>query len=603
MKNNKKNSFFRAAFIAAAILAVGMVICAAAMSSSQPNHQRVAYVEFEKSLDAGDVDLIIHRNGDADMMYTLFNDETKDMDSTELSFYTYPNDEYYVTSWPDYDGFTHDVLLHGARVKDTGYPNMWGFSPSLFLMIAIIIGIPLIMHKGMGQGLASAAQSGNNAFISNTEDDGTRFSDIIGHDEIINDIMFASRMLKEPERGEEIGVLPPKGLLLAGPPGTGKTMIARAIANEAGVGFISANASSFIEMYVGVGAKRIREVFKEARAKAPCVLFIDEIDAVGGERSKDGRNSEDDKAVNALLQEMDGFSPLSGVLVIAATNAAESLDKALVRAGRFDRQISVGAPKSWETRRDLLLHYTEGMKVSSSLDLEAISRQTSGFTGADIKSVCNEAGMIAIMKDKNEVDEDCIEEAIDKKIFKGNRSAKKAAENDRRIVAYHEAGHAVMTYLCDLPIARASIIGTTSGVGGAVFQGDSETAFMTRDAMLSQVKICYAGRASEEIKFGTPTTGASNDITKATGLLQDFVERYGFDEDTGLIDIHTLKEHSVIPQDMTLDKIKKISKDVFEETKSMLNDRYGLVEALAAELLDKETMTGAEVTELLSAYE
>ncbi len=590
-----------------AILLLTMISILWYASADDNNHVQYKerpYTEFISALDEHKVDLVIHRDGEEEMLYTLFNEETATMTSEELNKYKYSEDEYFRTTWPDYEMFTNKLLMAGVRVHHSKY-GLTGIYIGPLLMISIsILALSMFISRLSKQktfGMVKGDTINDGAMVIKDATDDTRFSDIIGHDEILGDIIFISKMIKEPERGQEIGITPPKGVLLSGPPGTGKTMIARAIANEAGVNFMSANASSFIEMYVGVGAKRIRELFKEARQKAPCVLFIDEIDAVGKKRTGRGRNSEDDQAVNALLQEMDGFNALSGVFVIAATNAAESLDEALVRSGRFDRQIAVNPPRTWMVRKELFEHYTKYMAMDESVDLEAISRQTSGFTGADIKSVCNEAGMIALMENKKAIDNDCIEKAIDKKVFKGNRSKKKALEQDRNIIAYHEAGHAVMTYLCGLPIARASIAGTTSGVGGAVFQSDPETVFMTKTSIIDQVKICYAGRASEEIKFEIPTTGASNDITKATQLLHGYVECYGFDKETGLIDMQVLKERAVVPEEQLLARIQDVSKTTYKDTKNLLNENYHLVEVLARELLEKETMTGEEITDLLQA--
>ena len=427
----------------------------------------------------------------------------------------------------------------------------------------------------------------------------TKFSDIIGHEEIIEDVRFITELVKNPKMGKELGAKPPKGLLLVGPPGTGKTLIAKAIAGEAHVPFLYQNASAFVEMYVGLGAKRVRELFDTARRVAPCIVFIDEIDAVGARRSSRQNNSENEQTINALLQEMDGFTGREGVFVIAATNKAETLDEALVRSGRFDRQITVNPPRDYKVRRALFECYLKDLKVDPDLDLDNISRQVSGFTGADIAAVCNEAGIIAMMKKKPQVDADCIEEAIDKKIFKGNRSRKKEFEADREIVAFHEAGHAVMSYLCHEPIARASIISTISGVGGAVFNQDKERQFRTAEEYKNQVLIAYAGRAAEELRFGSVTGGAVSDITQATEIMLAYVEKLGFCSEFGMIDMDVLSSAHLISGEAVTEKVGEISRAWYEECREKLRGSFDKVERLAAALLKEETLSGTRIEAII----
>ena len=405
----------------------------------------------------------------------------------------------------------------------------------------------------------------------------------------------------KPDMCADIGARVPKGILLCGEPGTGKTLIARAIAGEAGVPFIYANASSFIEMFVGLGAKRVRNVFAVAKKNAPCIVFIDEIDAIGTKRGSRKGTSENDQTINALLQEMDGFTGREGIFVIAATNRVDELDNAITRTGRFDRIINVNPPRDWKVRQEIFKFYLDKLKTDETLDLETISRQTTGFTGSDIATICNEAGIVALMNDKNAVDMGCMEEAIDKHIFKGNRTkGKEEFKNDKRIVAYHESGHAVMNFLVGQHISRASIIANTSGVGGVVFGADQDSYFTTKKQFEDKVMVCYAGRISEQLKFGSITTGASNDITQATQIIKNYVGKYGFDDEFGLIDMSIMHNDSLIKDDNILNRVQQIAKDLYERANSLLKDNYTLVEKLAIELLDKETMSGKEIIELLT---
>lgn len=581
------------------IVAVGIVILSILSNISaalKDERDFVAYTEFKQMVDSGDVDVVYYDNTEEYMVFALYNDETREMSEKDKKNYEYPNKELKYTTYPGYEEFRKDMLESNVRVLLKNQANTkitvimsniftWVLMPFMFLIMVYML------YKSMNP------DNRKNDYVQSTN---LKFSDVIGQDEILDDIKFITELLKHPKKGNDLGVKAPKGILLSGPPGTGKTLIAKAIAGEAKVPFLYMNASGFKELFVGLGARRVRNLFMTAKQNAPCIVFIDEIDAVGGTRSGRGTNSEDTQTVNALLTEMDGFKENSGIFVIAATNRPDTLDPALIRAGRFDRQIVVNPPKSWHTRKELFEFYLKGCTLGNDLNIDALSKQTQGFTGADIAMVCNEAGMIALMHNKDVIDMDCIEEAIDKKVFKGNRSKKVPYKNDVTIVAYHESGHAVMTYLKGLPISRASIVGTTSGVGGAVFGAETESQFMTKQELEDRVMIAYAGRASEEIKFVNPTTGASNDITQATELLHAYVENYGFDEDTGLIDIDVLNKTNVMTPDSLFSRMSELSRDLYKTTLDELKKSYDKVELLAQELLKNEIMSGEEIEKLLA---
>lgn len=555
----------------------------------------VSYEEFQKDLVGGKIDTVYYTPSGEYMRYTLHNKKTLKMNVQERSEYEHKKDsEWRMTIYPAYEDFRIDVSKHGALLK------LKSFEPSSLTIIlnTVSLGVPLLFIFMLFNLIRQQTNIGSQKEEELLQTSNKKFSDVIGHDETIEDIKFIVKLMQDNKLGANVGASVPKGVLFSGDPGTGKTLLAKAIAGEAGVPFIYANASSFMELYVGVGAKRVREIFKVARKHKPCIIFIDEIDAIGQSRNMGFGNSEHRQTINALLQEMDGFKTEEGIFIIGATNMPDHLDKALTRAGRFDREIRINPPRDWKVRKQLFEHYLEAKPIGDDVNLELLSKQTAGFTGADIESVVNEASIICAMRDGQYIVANDIEEAIDKKVFKGNRTKKKEMNLDREIVAYHEAGHAVTSYLLGIDVARASIMGTTSGVGGAVFQQDSESQFLSDRDFLNKIKVCYGGRASESIKFGQVTTGASNDITQATNLIRCYVQRYGFDEEFGLLDVGVLEKY--VDTDAILSKFSNLSKRLYSETVALLKDNYYLVEVLSEKLLDLETISGDSITEILN---
>lgn len=592
IKQNKQR------FIRLLVSWVICLICVFSITNSVKTQQiakieKVEYTEFLDDVKNGKVDTIYYSASDEWMTYTLLNDDTKDMTQDERDKYTYKNKDKRRVQYPAYDTFRKDMLEKDVHlVLDRNSASIVEVLSMLMSLAIPIVWVVLIMKMMRGTMKGVDAKD-----IIQTSD--VKFSDVVGQDEILDDVKFITELLKNRDLGEEIGAKVPKGILLSGEPGTGKTLIAKAIAGEAGVPFIYVNSSSFIEMFVGLGAKRVRETFKIARENAPCIVFFDEIDSIGIKRDTRGSNTENEQTINALLQEMDGFTGRDGVFIIAATNRADKLDSALTRAGRFDRQIIVNKPRDWKVRVKLFEFYLKQFSVTDDIDIETLAKQVSGFTGADIAAICNEASIIAVMHKKPYIDMACLEEAIDKKVFKGNRAKEEHFKEDKKIIAYHEAGHAVMHYLLGEPMSRASIIGTTSGVGGVVFGEDSDTQFLTKEYYENRVKICYAGRASEQIKFNSVTQGASSDITQATGILEEFVSRLGFDEEFGLLDMNVLAERQIIDKSNAFELMQKKSKELYTETVNLLTKNYNLVEKLAQALLESETLSGKEIEDIL----
>ena len=556
--------------------------------------EEMSYNDFKKAMENGEVDTVYYNTTNEYMTVTFLNEKTKNMTKEERKNYEYKKSEKRKVLYPAYDTFRKEVLEADTNITLTSSDSLWKevLSTALTLLLPIVW-LYMIFNLFKGQFKGTEKKD-----VLQTSD--VKFTDVIGHEEILDDVKFITELIKDPSKGDKVGAKVPKGILLSGEPGCGKTLIAKAIAGEAGVPFLYQNASAFVEMFVGLGAKRVRDLFKIAKENKPCIIFIDEIDAVGAKRDSAKNNSENEQTINALLQEMDGFTGRDGVFVIAATNRADKLDKALVRAGRFDRQIVVNPPRDWKVRQELFSHYLKKFSVGDDIDIENLSKQVSGFTGADIATVCNEASIIAVMQNKDYIDRACIEEAIDKKVFKGNRAKRDSYSKDKEIVAYHEAGHAVASYLLHEPIARASILATVSGVGGAVFNEDKEdTVFQTDEDYRNKVVICYGGRASEEIKYnGVVTTGASNDITQATNLMLNYIEKMGFDKSFGLLDMEVLSQAHLLSDKEITKKLTAMSNELYAQTVNLLRENYELVEKLAQKLLEVETLSGSEIEEL-----
>lgn len=587
----KKN---KTALIVSVVASILFTFLYAKFTMPQENIDVISYKEFIELVQNHRVDKVYYNRNNEWMTCVLYNEDTINMTTQQrLEYDKYTEKDKRKVLYPAYDDFRKELLnqniicIHVSEELEL-FDKILKLS-SVFFPIFMIIMLIWIFRTTM--------MSLDRTELLQTSD--VRFTDIIGHDEILDDIKFITQLIKDPTIGEKVGAKVPKGILLSGDPGCGKTLIAKAIAGEADVSFIYQNASSFIDRFVGVGAKHVRDLFKYAKQHTPCVIFIDEIDAIGVDREKSRGTSENDQTIDALLQAMDGFSGREGIFIIAATNRPDILDPALTRSGRFDRQIVVSKPRDWKVRKELFDHYLEKFTVSDDVNTENISKQVTGFTGADIATICNEASIIAVMNDKDCIDKDCIEEAIDKKIFKGNRSKKERYLKDKEIVAYHESGHAIMSYILGEPIARASIQSTVSGVGGVVFNEEKDSVFQTDKEFEDRILICYAGRASEEIKYHNVTTGASNDITQATNIMMHYIETFGFDKEFGLLDISVLsKEHLLNSNELT-DKISKMSKEMYEKCLNLLKEHYDLVEKLATKLLEVETLNGEEIKYLL----
>lgn len=424
----------------------------------------------------------------------------------------------------------------------------------------------------------------------------TKFTDIAGNEESKEDMQFLVKFLKEPKKYTDMGAKLPKGVIFYGSPGTGKTLTAKAIAGEAGVPFFSAAGSDFIEMYAGLGAKRIRDLFEEAQKNAPCIVFIDEIDALGSVRGEVG-SSEKDQTINALLSELDGFDTESGVIVMAATNRIQDLDPALIRPGRFDRHIAIELP-DYKDRLGILKLHSANKNLAEDVDLDSLAKLTMGFSGAGLASLLNEATIEAVNRDSTIVGKEDIDEAYYKIVVKGNKKKNRDRDvEEHELIAYHEAGHALLgKLLTDNDIPKVTIVPSTSGFGGATFNVPKKLGLYTKEELENEVVVLYGGRASEEILKGNDseiTTGASNDIEEATKILRGYFNVYGMSDKYGMIDVTQFKDNN------TLTDVVEMSKTLYEKTMTILKENRDTLDNIAKTLIEKETISGDDLNRII----
>jgi len=443
---------------------------------------------------------------------------------------------------------------------------------------------------------------------------GVTFKDVAGQDEAKESLQEIIDFLHNPQKYTEIGAKLPKGALLVGPPGTGKTLIAKAVAGEADVPFFSISGSDFVEMFVGMGASRVRDLFKEASKVAPCIIFIDEIDAVGGSRdSRFGTNTEHDQTLNSLLGEIDGFDSTKGIVVLAATNRPEILDKALLRPGRFDRRIIMDTP-NFQGRLDTLKVHTRKIRLAEDVDLKKIAQTTSGAVGADLANLVNEAALRAVRLGRKLVSQADLLAAYETVMMGSEKKNSVRTETERRMTAYHEVGHALVAALEKnaMPVSKITIIPRTGGsLGATMYLPDEEKNLYTREDLVAKLHSLLGGRAAEEVVFGTMTTGASNDLQRATGLARDMIARYGMSSELGLLSPTVSNSQSLDGQasldcsQETAALVDKASQALLEqcyqEDKRLLAENRGLLDEITQYLLAKETISGEEMMAYVNA--
>ena len=443
----------------------------------------------------------------------------------------------------------------------------------------------------------------------------TRFADVAGVDEAKEELVEVVDFLKEPKKYTDIGGKIPKGVLLVGPPGTGKTLLARAVAGEAGVPFFSISGSDFVEMFVGVGASRVRDLFRQAREKAPCIIFIDEIDALGKSRMNGygGGNDEREQTLNQLLVEMDGFDNEKGLIILAATNRADILDPALLRPGRFDRQVPVEKPDV-KGREDILRIHSKNVKLDKDVDFVSIAHGTVGFAGADLANVVNEAALMAVRNGRKKVTMEDFNEAIDKVSIGLKKKSRKDNKKEMRLVSVHETGHAlVAAFTPDFPpVNKITVVPRSHGVGGFTqYREEEEKNFMTRSDIINEVDSCLGGRAAEEVMLGDISTGASNDIARATDLVKRMITDFGMSEKfrnmtlgKGVLghqgaDPNIYREFSEETQRYVDEEIARIMDERYAHVRSLMEQHKDLLNFIANRLLEIETMDGKEFYEIV----
>ena len=498
----------------------------------------------------------------------------------------------YSTENPKYEDFKKDMLEKGIEVKEIGGLSNYETPIMIIVQLAmygVFFGL-LFKTSGIGAGLSDRKEKDAKSDV--------KFSDVAGLEEVKEDLMTVVDFLKNPYEYKEAGAEIPKGVLLYGPPGTGKTLLAKAVAGEAGVKFKAVSGSDFDEKYVGVGASKMRKLFDDAKNNAPCIIFIDEIDSMGGRRHSK-QNSYDRQTLNTLLSEMDGFDGSGGVVVIAATNRIEDLDPALTRPGRFDNHFAVSLPATAKERKIIINLYAGNKKFADDVDMESFAKETMGSSPATIKTVLNEAAIIATRKNKGIITREILDEAWMKQLMEGH--LKKNGEKDNvELVAWHEAGHALAGLLMGQDLTKASIIPSTSGAGGATFITPRKLGLFTVKELREQVVMLYSGRNAEAIlaerngEVMGVTTGASNDIEKATGIIKKMITEYGMNENFGLLNLEELE----IKPDVIAREAVSLSKELCSESYKLMMDNADTLKKIAEALIEKETLTGEEIRKI-----
>lgn len=528
----------------------------------------------------------------------------------------------YKTGMVDDPDLTQRLYDSGAKFSGEIIEQM---SPLLnifltwILPILIFVGIGQFMYKKLmekagGPNSMAFGMGKSNAKIYVKSSEGIKFSDVAGEDEAKESLAEIVDYLHDPSKYKEVGASMPKGILLVGPPGTGKTMLAKAVAGEANVSFFSMSGSEFVEMFVGMGAAKVRDLFKQAKEKAPCIVFIDEIDAIGKKREGNiGGNDEREQTLNQLLTEMDGFDENSGVIILAATNRPESLDPALTRPGRFDRRVPVELP-DLKGREEILRVHAKKVKASQNIDFGKIARMASGASGAELANIVNEAALRAVRNGRKTVTQEDLEESIEVVIAGYQKKNAILTDKEKMIVSYHEIGHALVAakQSHSAPVQKITIVPRTSGALGYTMQVDEGNHYlMSKEEIENKIATYTGGRAAEEIIFGSVTTGASNDIEQATKLARAMITRYGMSDDFGMVALETVNNQylggdaslvcSAETQTLIDKQVVELIKKEYEKAKKILTENRSKLDKLAQFLYEKETITGEEFMEILEA--
>ncbi len=611
---------------------IAVILISANLINLSPDAQKTTELEFrQKMLAQGDVEkLDLIKNKEMVRVFIKTDSLNKSfyegkIKKTSTGVNKGPHFEFTVTDWESYNAsqtqFFKDTLanFHAiAKVPEnvTNEGEWYGPVLNTFVTIALFVGLWILLMRKMG-GPSGGGGPGGIFNIGKSKatlfEKGTRvninFGDVAGLDEAKVEVMEIVDFLKNPKKYTALGGKIPKGALLVGPPGTGKTLLAKAMAGEAQVPFFSLSGSDFVEMFVGVGASRVRDLFKQAREKAPCIIFIDEIDAIGRARGRNAimSNDERENTLNQLLVEMDGFGTDIGIIILAATNRPDVLDTALLRPGRFDRQISIDRPDV-KGREAIFNVHLKPIKISETLDIHKLAEQTPGFAGADIANVCNEAALIAARKNKDSVDMSDFQDAIDRVIGGLEKKNKIILPEEKEIIAYHEAGHAICGWFLEhaYPLLKVTIVPRgTAALGYAQYTPKEQYLYNT-DQLFDQICMTLGGRAAEEIFFGKISTGASNDLQQITKMAYSMVTVYGMNDKVGNISYYDpsqdntfTKPYSEETGKMIDEEVRKLIAGAYVSTKQLLTEKKAEVEILAKQLLEKEVLFQSDVEALI----
>ncbi len=587
-----------------AMLCITMVLNAFVLPSvAKRQIKEVAYNEFLTMVDAGTVSRV--QKEEETLLFIGVDERGKEQ-------------VYSTGAWED-PTITERLYAAGVTFGEI-VPEKQTFLASLLTNWILPFGIMILMGQFMGR-MLTKKMGGNamtfgksNAKIYAETETGKTFQDVAGQEEAKEALMEIVDFLHDPAKYADIGASLPKGALLVGPPGTGKTLLAKAVAGEAHVPFFSISGSEFVEMFVGMGAAKVRDLFKQANEKAPCIVFIDEIDTIGKKRDGSGLggNDEREQTLNQLLTEMDGFDGKKGVVILAATNRPESLDQALLRPGRFDRRIPVELPDQ-KGREAILQVHARKVKMDDTVDFNAIARASSGASGAELANIVNEAALRAVRMGRRVVCQADLEESVEVVIAGYQRKDAAVSEKERRIVAYHEIGHALVAakQSNSAPVHKITIIPRTSGALGYTMQVEAGERFlMSKDEALNKIATFTGGRAAEAFMFGSITTGASNDIEQATKLARAMVTRYGMSDQFGMVALETVN-NQYLGGDTSLacsadtakaidDEVIRIVKEQYDKAMQILKDNAAKLNELSEYLLEKETISGEEFMEILN---
>ena len=569
-------------------------------------YKEITYSEFLQMIDE---DKVSEVKFDSDRILIQPSDSQKDSNGFSYTYYTGYIKDKDITDKLDDKGVTYSGYIPDQSSSIIDFLLVYVL-PILFIYLMFTF-VYRRLSKGGGM-MGGMGVGKNTAKVYVQKQTGVTFKDVAGQDEAKESLTEIVDFLHNPDKYASIGAKLPKGALLVGPPGTGKTLLAKAVAGEANVPFFSLSGSDFVEMFVGVGASRVRDLFKEAQKQAPCIIFIDEIDAIGKSRDSryGGGNDEREQTLNQLLAEMDGFDSSKGLFILAATNRPEVLDKALLRPGRFDRRIIVDKP-DLKGRIDTLKVHSKDVLMDDTVDLEAIGLATSGAVGSDLANMINEAAIAAVKDGRKVVSQKDLFEAVEVVIAGKEKKDRILSKEEKRTVAYHEVGHALITALKKNaePVQKITIVPRTMGSLGYVMQVPEEEKYlMTKDELMTRLVTLLGGRAAEEVVFDTVTTGASNDIEKATQIARAMITQYGMSEKFGLMSLETVESKyldgsarlncSDETAAMIDDEVKELLKECFAEAKKLLSENRDVLDEIAKYLYEKETITGKQFMEI-----